>query len=60
MMNSVIWKPLEIFEVFGCKSTLWDVLQNNYENQKTQYKIIKNAKRNRYKRTSEQLHPKPL
>ena len=28
------------------------MLQNNYENQKTQYKIIKNAKRNRY--TNEQ------
>ena len=31
-----------------------------YENQKTQYKLIKNPKTNRYKRTNEQLYSKPL
>ena len=40
------------------------MLQNNsiqnYENQRTQYKIIKNAKRNRYKQINEQLYPEPL
>ena len=36
------------------------LLQNNLGKRKVSIQIIKNAKRNRYKRTNQHLYPKPL
>ena len=42
------------------KAEKLDVVKNNLGKRKVSIQIIKNAKRNRYKRTNQHLYPKPL